>query len=258
MGTSLRQQRHHGLKPLLLFMMIGVATIDWLGMVDTTTLLSFHTFVSRMRRMPSMTRQKQYQHRSHWRTCNMVKNREENDCHYNSVSEQIYGQNPRRTMAYTQCYNNIDPMNKMITNRRRSTRNEDDIPNDASNASLSLQNVKLNRHRNPSLSSQLPIDTTTTVPPPLRIAIVGGGLAGLATAYHLLHKKSIYLTTSNDENALSKNEIDPSLSSSSQQQPESRSCLYHDRPFQITIFDPYPVGMGGASSVAGGYVMSLQ
>jgi hypothetical protein len=52
-----------------------------------------------------------------------------------------------------------------------------------------------------------------------RIAIVGGGLAGLSTAFHLLEKT------------------------------QSR-C-------QVTIFDTAPVGTAGASSVAGGYVLSL-
>lgn len=48
---------------------------------------------------------------------------------------------------------------------------------------------------------------------PSRIGIVGGGLAGLSTAYHLLKKA-----------------------------PDTN----------ITIFDRAPVGQGGASSVAGG------
>ena len=51
-----------------------------------------------------------------------------------------------------------------------------------------------------------------------RVAIVGGGLAGLSTAYHLLDK-----------------------------------APYID----ITIFDKKPPGLGGASSVAGGYVSSF-
>jgi hypothetical protein len=55
--------------------------------------------------------------------------------------------------------------------------------------------------------------------PPKNIAIVGGGLAGLSTAFHLLEKTS------------------------------SR-C-------QVTIFDTAPVGTAGASSVAGGYVTLL-
>jgi hypothetical protein len=50
-----------------------------------------------------------------------------------------------------------------------------------------------------------------------RIAIVGGGLAGLSTAFHLLEKT-------------------------------------HSR-CQVTIFDTAPVGTAGASSVAGGYVL---
>lgn len=55
---------------------------------------------------------------------------------------------------------------------------------------------------------------------PRRVAIVGGGLAGLSTAYHLLQKTA----------------ADVNLS----------SCL------DITILDPAMVGMAGASSVAGG------
>jgi hypothetical protein len=51
---------------------------------------------------------------------------------------------------------------------------------------------------------------------PQNIAIVGGGLAGLSTAFHLLEKT------------------------------QSR-C-------RVTIFDTAPVGTAGASSVAGGYV----
>jgi hypothetical protein len=51
------------------------------------------------------------------------------------------------------------------------------------------------------------------------VAIIGGGLAGLSTAHHLLEKTKL------DQGAL-----------------------------RVTIFDKAPVGMGGASSVAGGYV----
>jgi hypothetical protein len=57
------------------------------------------------------------------------------------------------------------------------------------------------------------------IPPPQRIAIVGGGLAGLSTAFHLLEKT----------------------------QARSSRC-------RVTIFDTAPVGTAGASSVAGGYV----
>jgi glycine/D-amino acid oxidase-like deaminating enzyme len=49
------------------------------------------------------------------------------------------------------------------------------------------------------------------------VAIVGGGLAGLSTAYHLLRKT----------------------------QPHS---------LDLSIFDTHPVGTGGASAIAGGYV----
>jgi ribulose 1,5-bisphosphate synthetase/thiazole synthase len=47
---------------------------------------------------------------------------------------------------------------------------------------------------------------------PHNIAIIGGGLAGMATAYHLVNKM----------------------------------------PCNITIFDAQPVGKGGASAIAGG------
>ena len=50
-----------------------------------------------------------------------------------------------------------------------------------------------------------------------RVAIVGGGLAGLSTAYHYLSKMK-------------------------------------DRTTYVTVYDIAPVGTGGASSVAGGYV----
>ena len=55
------------------------------------------------------------------------------------------------------------------------------------------------------------------LPPKRSIAIVGGGLAGLSTAFHLVNKMC----------------------------PGS----------QVTVFDKAPVGTGGASAVAGGYVM---
>jgi ribulose 1,5-bisphosphate synthetase/thiazole synthase len=56
------------------------------------------------------------------------------------------------------------------------------------------------------------------VRPGSRVGIVGGGLAGLSTAFHLLRKE-------------------PSL--------------------DVTILDSSGPGMGGASSVAGGYVTVL-
>lgn len=62
---------------------------------------------------------------------------------------------------------------------------------------------------------------------PLRIAIVGGGLAGLSTAFHFIQKKLIAITNNDNDR-------------------------FHHRPLHIIILDPYPVGMGGASSVAGG------
>lgn len=52
---------------------------------------------------------------------------------------------------------------------------------------------------------------------PKKIAVIGGGLAGLATVFHLLDK-----------------------------QPEA---------VHVTVFDKAQVGTGGASSVAGGYVV---
>jgi hypothetical protein len=61
--------------------------------------------------------------------------------------------------------------------------------------------------------------------PVQRIAIAGGGLAGLSTAFHLLEK-----TQARNSN--------------------SSRC-------QVTIFDTALVGTAGASSVAGGYVVLL-
>jgi len=57
---------------------------------------------------------------------------------------------------------------------------------------------------------------TSTCPP--QISIVGGGLAGLSTAYH-------FLTRVDNCDAV------------------------------VTIYDKFPVGKGGASAVAGGYVL---
>lgn len=51
---------------------------------------------------------------------------------------------------------------------------------------------------------------------PRKIAVIGGGLAGLATVFHIIDKQ-------------------PGV--------------------HVTVFDKVPVGTGGASSVAGGYVM---
>jgi hypothetical protein len=56
---------------------------------------------------------------------------------------------------------------------------------------------------------------------PQNIAIVGGGLAGLSTAFHLLDKTQTQA---------------------------------HNSPCRVTILDTAPVGTAGASSVAGGYV----
>jgi NADH dehydrogenase FAD-containing subunit len=57
------------------------------------------------------------------------------------------------------------------------------------------------------------------------VAIIGGGLAGLSVAYHLLDIKQ---TGSNEDNGLM------------------------NSPLQITIYDKSRVGEGGASAVAGG------
>jgi glycine/D-amino acid oxidase-like deaminating enzyme len=54
---------------------------------------------------------------------------------------------------------------------------------------------------------------------PQKIAIVGGGLAGLSTAFHLLEKAS---------------------------------QLYPAKSLDVTILDSHQVGTGGASAVAGG------
>lgn len=63
-------------------------------------------------------------------------------------------------------------------------------------------------------------------PVPHRIAVVGGGLAGLATTYHLLHSINRYLRKRNPE--------DP---------PPAPN---------VTIFDPYPPGCAPGSSAAAG------
>ena len=54
---------------------------------------------------------------------------------------------------------------------------------------------------------------------PQKIAIVGGGLAGLSTAFHLLEKAT---------------------------------QLYPVKSLDLSILDSHPVGTGGASAVAGG------
>lgn len=76
------------------------------------------------------------------------------------------------------------------------------------------------------LSSSTTSTATETVMPPLpkHIAIVGGGLAGLSTAFHLLEQANERGTTG---------------------------------PIKITILDKANVGMGGASSVAGGLIHPL-
>lgn len=66
---------------------------------------------------------------------------------------------------------------------------------------------------------------------PRTVAIVGGGLAGMSTAYHLLdrHRKQ-------------------------RQQENQQQSSPRPSPLHVTIFDTKPVGTGGASAVAGGYV----
>lgn len=61
-------------------------------------------------------------------------------------------------------------------------------------------------------------------PIPNRIAIVGGGLAGLAATYHLLHSTQRW----------------------------ARKRDFNASDLSITIFDPSPVGAGGASAAAAG------
>ena len=61
-----------------------------------------------------------------------------------------------------------------------------------------------------------------------KIAVVGGGLAGLSTTYHLLDKTGGAATVSSDKHV------------------------------QVTVFDRAPVGTTGASAVAGGYVSVMR
>jgi hypothetical protein len=63
---------------------------------------------------------------------------------------------------------------------------------------------------------------------PRNFRVVGGGLAGMAVTYHLLQLAA-------------------------QQQPHRME----QRPIRIEVVDPHPVGMGGASAVAGGYVLGF-
>lgn len=79
--------------------------------------------------------------------------------------------------------------------------------------------------------------------PTKRLAIVGGGLAGLSTAYHFLSK--INKLCSNGSSSSSSND-------DSKDHYNTDTCSWN-----ITIYDQHPIGMGGASSVAGGYVHLL-
>lgn len=71
---------------------------------------------------------------------------------------------------------------------------------------------------------QLAVFLSSASAKPRKVAIVGGGLAGLSTAYHLL---------------------------------EQRSERNMGSPLEIDILDQEEVGMGGASAVAGGLVHPL-
>jgi NADPH-dependent 2,4-dienoyl-CoA reductase/sulfur reductase-like enzyme len=64
-----------------------------------------------------------------------------------------------------------------------------------------------------SLDGSRPFRSDSLSHPPKRVAVIGGGLAGLATVFHLIDR-------------------DPRI--------------------EITVFDTAAVGTGGASSVAGG------
>lgn len=62
------------------------------------------------------------------------------------------------------------------------------------------------------------------IPPPAKIAVLGGGLAGLAVVYHLLHSTARF----------------------------ARKRGFDSTTLQISIFDPHEVGCGGASAAAAG------
>jgi hypothetical protein len=75
-----------------------------------------------------------------------------------------------------------------------------------------------------SCSAGMTTTTTGRGVGPRNFRVVGGGLAGLGLTYHLLKLAQ-------------------------QQHRMDR------QPIRIEVVDPHPVGMGGASAVAGGYVL---
>jgi glycine/D-amino acid oxidase-like deaminating enzyme len=76
---------------------------------------------------------------------------------------------------------------------------------------------------------------------PETVAIVGGGLAGLATAYHLLGHHEAF------QRQLQRRQRAAAGGANSAQSADIRSLA-------VTVYDTHPVGTGGASAVAGGYV----
>jgi len=72
--------------------------------------------------------------------------------------------------------------------------------------------------------------------PRRKIAIVGGGLAGLSVAYHLLDKSASGTST-----------VPAAAAEGVVKDGRIRRPL-----LDLTVFDKAPVGAGGASSVAGG------
>ncbi|KAL7571406.1 hypothetical protein ACA910_007711 [Epithemia clementina (nom. ined.)] len=104
-----------------------------------------------------------------------------------------------------------------------------------SSSSSSLSSSSIGRTIEPLDHLVLPNDSPPSPSPPRSVAIVGGGLAGLATAYGLLEKAV-----------------------QQQRRQEHGPTAAAEEEFTLTVWDTtaYP-GQGGASAVAGGLVHPL-